>query len=90
MFRVLAFRQREQRWPFVMFLSDEGPTLETLHFTICIGSTPFFYISICICRDNEAHCVYFTFGSENYGVFSLCMIKKPIRSSHVQLGNISW
>ena len=32
---------------FFLFLSDEWPTLETLDFTIPIGSTPF-YISICI------------------------------------------
>ena len=25
-----------------MFLSDEGPTLKTLDFTFCIGSTPTF------------------------------------------------
>ena len=30
------------------FLSDEGPMLETLDYTIRIGSTPTFYISICI------------------------------------------
>ena len=37
--------QRFERWPFVrdkLFLSDEGPTLETLDFTIRIGSTPTF------------------------------------------------
>ena len=56
MFRALALRQREtfyisisisisislyrfERWPF---LSDEVPTLETLHNTIRIGSTPTF------------------------------------------------
>ena len=43
--------QRFERWPFVrelcMFLSDEGPTLETLDFTIRIGNTPtFFYADL--------------------------------------------
>ena len=34
---------------YFLFLSDEGPTLETWDFTIRTGSTPtFFYISICI------------------------------------------
>ena len=32
--------QRENMMIFLCFLSDEGPTLETLDFTICIGSTP--------------------------------------------------
>ena len=35
----------------MVFLSDEGPVLETLDYTICIGSTPTFlsfYIFICI------------------------------------------
>ena len=31
-----------------IFLSDEGPTLESLDFTIHIGSKPTFFISICI------------------------------------------
>ena len=31
-----------------MILSDEGPTLKTLDFAFYIGSTPTFYISICI------------------------------------------
>ena len=34
-----------------MFLSDEGPTLETLDFTIRIGSTPtFLYIKRSVLR----------------------------------------
>ena len=36
-FRALALRQREN-----VFVSDEGPMLETLNFTIRIGSTPTF------------------------------------------------
>ena len=34
MFRALALR--------LGFLSDKGPTLETLDYTICIGSIPTF------------------------------------------------
>ena len=42
-----------------MFLSDEGPTLETLDFTsIHIGSTPTFLYFICICIVH--HCVHVT------------------------------
>ena len=41
---ALALRQSEieERWPFVLFLSNEGPTLELLGFTIRIGRTPTF------------------------------------------------
>ena len=47
-FRALALRHREIMMSSTMcfmFLSDEGPTLETLYFTIRIaGSTPSFSI----------------------------------------------
>ena len=46
-FRALALRHREIMMSSTMcfmFLSDEGPTLETLYFTIRIGSTPSFFI----------------------------------------------
>ena len=33
---------------YFLFLFDKGPTLERLDFTIRIGSTQPFYISICI------------------------------------------
>ena len=42
MFWALVLRQRENG----LFLSDEGPTLETLDYTIRIGSTPTFLYSI--------------------------------------------
>ena len=44
MFRALTLREREteERWPFVLFLSDEEKTLETIDFTIRIGKTPTF------------------------------------------------
>ena len=41
----VSLRQRESCFSSserIMFLSDEGPTLETLDFTIRIGSTPTF------------------------------------------------
>ena len=42
-FRALALHQRET----MLFLSDEGPTLETLDITTRIGSTPtFFYYDL--------------------------------------------
>ena len=38
-----------QRFELSLFLSDEGSTLETLDFTIRVGTTPTFsYDSICI------------------------------------------
>ena len=40
-----------------MFLSDEGPMLETLDFTICIGSTPTF-LYLYLNTAYAAHCVY--------------------------------
>ena len=44
-----------------IFLSDEGPTLETLDFTIRIGSTPtFLYFDLYLYSAYAAHYVYFT------------------------------
>ena len=60
--------QRLEHWPFVRekpenkfifcCLSDEGPTLETLDFTIHIGNTPTFYISICISTLPTQHTMF--------------------------------
>ena len=45
-----------------MFLSDEGPTLETLDFTFYIGSTPtFLYFVLYLNTAYAAHYVYFTY-----------------------------
>ena len=53
-----------------MFLSDEGPTLETLDFTIRISSTPTF--------------LYFDLFWHSIGVlFSLAVKSKVITSSHI-------
>ena len=42
------------------FLSDEGPTLETLDHTIRIGSTPtFLYFDLYLYSAYAAHYVYF-------------------------------
>ena len=44
-----------------MFLSDEGPTLETLDFTIRIDSTStFLYFDLYLNAAYAAHYVYFT------------------------------
>ena len=44
------------------FLSDEGPLLETLDYTIRIGSTPtFLYFDLHLYSTYAAHFVYFTF-----------------------------
>ena len=40
--RLVYFRKKTKRLSPPLFLSDEGPTLETLDFTIRIGSTPTF------------------------------------------------
>ena len=43
----------------MVFLSDEGPTLETLDFTIRIGSTPtFLYFDLYLYSAYAAHYVY--------------------------------
>ena len=50
---------REKQNIFV--LSDKGPTLETLDFTIHIGSTPtFLYFDLYLNTTYAAHYVYFT------------------------------
>ena len=47
----------------LLFLSDEGPMLETLDYTIRIGSTPtFLYFDLYLYSAYAAHFVYFTFG----------------------------
>ena len=44
------------------FLSDEGPMLETLDYTIRIGSTPtFLYFDLCLYSAYAAHYVYFIY-----------------------------
>ena len=54
-----------------MFLSNEGPTLETLDYTIRIGSTPtFLYFDLYLYSAYAAHFVYIyiyilTFYEEN-------------------------
>ena len=53
--------QHFEHWPFVSgpFLSDERPTLETLYFTIRIGSTPTFsYFHLYLYSAYAAHYVY--------------------------------
>ena len=42
-----------ERRPFVMFLSDEEPTLKTSDFTTCIGST--FIIQGQVCKKYSTH-----------------------------------
>ena len=55
-FRALALRQRKT-WK--LFLSDEGPMLETLDHTIRIGSTPtFLYFDLYLHSAYAAHYVY--------------------------------
>ena len=55
----------QEHWPFVehwpfLFLSDEGPMLEWLDYTIRIGSTPtFLYFDLYLYSAYAAHFVYF-------------------------------
>ena len=45
---------------YFLFLSDEGPMLETLGYTIRIGSTPtFLYFDLYLYSAYAAHYVYF-------------------------------
>ena len=45
-----------------MFLSDEGPMLEMLDYTIRIGSTPtFLYFDLYLYSAYAAHFIYFFF-----------------------------
>ena len=46
---------------YFLFLSDEGPMLETLDYTIRIGSAPtFLYFDLYLYSAYAAHYVYFT------------------------------
>ena len=53
-----------------LFLSDEGPMLETLDHTIRIGSTPtFLYFDLYLYSANAAHYVYIYNRSDRYKFF---------------------
>ena len=55
----------------ILFLSDEGPMLETLDHTIRIGSTPtFLYFDLYLYSAYAAHYVYFT---KKEPVFGACV-----------------
>ena len=73
-FRALALRQRETNF------SDEGPMLETLDYTIRIGSTlTILYFDLYPYSAYAARYVYFNFGFFNFGSFTaatLCLISR--------------
>ena len=51
----------------IPFLSDEGPMLETLDYTICIGSTPtLLYLDLYL---YSAYAAHYTFNSFPLGLF---------------------
>ena len=53
---------------YFLFLSDEGPTLETLDHTIRIGSTPtFLYFDFYLYSAYAAHYVYTNYKGRLYG-----------------------
>ena len=46
---------------YFLFISDKGPMLETLDFTIHIGTTPtFFYFDLYLYTAYAAHHVYYS------------------------------
>ena len=54
---------------YFLFLSDEGPTLEMLDFTIRISSTPtFLYFDLYLYSAYAAHYVYFYLLFKKVGV----------------------
>ena len=65
-FRALALVREKQKKVFLwrkvsLFLSDEGPMVETLDYTIRIGSTPTFsYFDLYLYSAYAAHYVYST------------------------------
>ena len=69
-----------------MFVSDEGPTLETLDFTIRIGSTPtFLHFDLYLNTAYAAH--YFT---KCLSLYSTCLSvfrnqRKNTRSEHIYI-----
>ena len=62
----------------MLFLSDEGPMLETLDYTICIGSTPtFLYFDLYLYSAYAAHYVL-NFISLHPGVPEYCVYMDKI------------
>ena len=63
---------------YFLFLSDEGPLLDKLYYTIRISSTPtILYFDFYLYSAYAAHYVYFNFGSFTFGSFTaatLCLI----------------
>ena len=60
----------ESKYEKVLFLSDEGPTLETLDYTIRIGSTPtFLYFDLYLYSAYAAHYVYDMWSLEETTLF---------------------
>ena len=58
----LTYFQQKINFIYFLFLSDEGPMLEALDYTIRIGSTPtFLYFDLYLYSAYAAHYVYFTF-----------------------------
>ena len=63
-----------------MFLSDEGPTLETLDFTIRIGSTPtFLYFDLYLNTAYAAHYVYLIFRTTFEMIMVSLLFLEPCR-----------
>ena len=70
-----------------MFLSDKGPTLETLDYTIRIGSTPtFFYFDLYL---NTAYAAHYVYLNINYVYHSALFIGAMIGAVHTKI-DLSW
>ena len=58
---IAKFKENSSRKELLMFLSNEGPTLETLDYIIRIGSTPtFLYFDLYLYSAYAAHYVHTT------------------------------
>ena len=69
-----------------LFLSDEGPMLETLDYTIHIGSTPtFLYFDLYLYSAYAAHYVYYTTFITLRLYICYIFFASLFSSSHVQL-----
>ena len=70
---------------YFLFLSDEGPMLETLGYTIRIGSTPtFLYFDLYLYSAYAAHFIYFNtiYFSENREHLYLNALKVKTKHCH--------
>ena len=67
--------------PFVLFLSDEGPTLETLDFAFHIGNTPpFLYFDFYLNRLLSTLCLFHSWQENSW--YKTVSINNQFMTSH--------